>query len=77
LQWTKLLVDAICAPNANGIVTGCSTLVTNQPLGPLGVPGPTSYLPPVQVRMPDPNIKTAQTQFWSMDVQRQVARNTQ
>ena len=70
------VVDAICAPNANGIVTGCSTLVTNDPLGPLGVPGPTSYLPPVQLRMPDPNIKTAQTQFWSMDVQRQLARNT-
>ena len=26
--------------------------------------------------MPDPRIHTAQTQFWSLEVQREVARNT-
>jgi Carboxypeptidase regulatory-like domain len=69
-------IDSICAPNSNNIVTGCSVLVTTAPLGPLGEPGPSSYLPPVELRMPDPNIHTAQTQFWSMDLQRQLTRST-
>ncbi|MGB9199543.1 MAG: TonB-dependent receptor, partial [Terriglobales bacterium] len=54
----------------------CTTVVTNNDLGPLGLPGPTSYLGPVELRMPDPQIRTAQTQFWSLALQREVARNT-
>jgi hypothetical protein len=54
----------------------CSAVVTNNDLGPLGLPGPSSNLGPVELRMPDPNIRTAQTQFWSLALQREVARNT-
>jgi hypothetical protein len=77
------VINAVCVPNSNGFITppppgttGCNVLVTNQPLGPLGEPGPASYLPPVEIRMPNPNIRTAQTQFWSMDVQHELMRNT-
>ncbi len=74
------VINSICIPNGTtGLIdnsTGCNVLVTNAPLGPLGEPGAPTYLPPVELRMPDPNIRTAQTQFWSMDVQRQLAPST-
>jgi len=54
----------------------CQSVVTTSDLGPLGQPGPTTYLPPADLRMPDPNIRTAQTQFWSLALQREIARNT-
>jgi hypothetical protein len=54
----------------------CTTVVTNNDLGPLGQPGPSAPLPPSELRMPDPQIRTAQTQFWSLALQREVARNT-
>jgi Carboxypeptidase regulatory-like domain/TonB dependent receptor len=66
------VLSSSCAPaNPN-----CGTLVTNNDLGPLGLPGPASYLGPVELRMPQPNIQVAQTQFWSLSVQRSVSRNT-
>jgi len=58
------------------VAATCPYAVTTNDLGPLGQPGPPSYLPPAELRMPQPNIHTAQTQFWSMDLQREVARNT-
>ncbi len=64
-----------CGPVA-GVITGCTSLATTSPLGPLGVPGPSTFLPNVQIRMPAPNINTAQTQFWSLALQRQLARST-
>ena len=66
------VLSAVCQPS----VTTCTTLVTNNDLGPLGLPGPASYLPPAELRMPDPHIQVAQTQFWSLALQREVARNT-
>jgi len=66
------VVSSNCGPGS----PTCTTLVTNNDLGPLGLPGPTSYLGPVELRMPDPNIQTAQTQFWSLALQRSVLRNT-
>jgi hypothetical protein len=66
------VVGSDCGPGS----TTCGTVVTNNNLGPLGLPGPTTYLGPVELRMPDPNIKTAQTQFWSLALQRSVLRNT-
>jgi hypothetical protein len=55
----------------------CPYLISNNDLGPLGVAGaPAQGLPPVELRMPDPNIRTAQTQFWSLDLQHELARNT-
>jgi hypothetical protein len=66
------VVSAVCAPS----VTTCTSGVTNNDLGPLGVPGLATPLPPSELRMPDPNIEVAQTQFWSLALQRSVARNT-
>jgi len=54
----------------------CASVVTNNDLGTLGQPGPASYLPPAELRMPDPNIQVAQTQFWSLAVQRQLGGMT-
>src|SRR5208282_2629248 len=48
----------------------------NASLGPLGAPGPSSNLPPVELRFLDPSIHVAQTQFWSLSLQREVAPNT-
>jgi hypothetical protein len=68
--------SAVLSSNCAAADANCSTLVSNNDLGPLGLPGPTSYLAPVELRMPDPNIQVAQTQFWSLSVQRSIARNT-
>ena len=68
--------SAVISANCVAQSVNCTVNVTNNDLGPLGLPGPASNLPPVELRMPDPNIKTAQTQFWSLSVQREVARNT-
>jgi hypothetical protein len=65
-------INAVCVN-----VSTCPYFLSNDDLGPLGVAGaPAQGLPPVELRMPDPNIRTAQTQFWSLDVQRELARNT-
>jgi hypothetical protein len=53
-----------------------TNVITNNDRGPLGVPGPSQPLPPPSLRMPNPHINTAQTQFWSLALQREVARNT-
>ncbi len=53
-----------------------SAYVTNNDLGPLGLPGPSSNLPPTELRYNEAHIHVAQTQFWSLAVQREVARNT-
>ncbi len=66
------VLSSVCGPS----VTTCTALVTNNNLGPLGLPGPPSYLGPSELRMPDPNIHTAQTQFWSLAVQRSLMTNT-
>jgi hypothetical protein len=66
------VLESTCPPES----ATCTTLVTNNDLGPLGLPGTPSNLGPVELRMPNPNIKTAQTQFWSLSLQREVARNT-
>jgi hypothetical protein len=57
--------------------------ITNDNLGPLATADPTSpcypagdCLPPTSARWVDQNIKTAQTQFWSLAVEHELARNT-
>jgi len=54
----------------------CNALVTNASLGPLGSPGAPMGLPPVELRHLDQNIHVAQTQFWSMSLQHELAKNT-
>jgi hypothetical protein len=66
------VLSSTCAPES----ATCATVVTNNDLGPLGLPGPPAALPPSELRMPDPLIRTAQTQFWSLALQREVTRNT-
>ena len=66
------VLEQTCAPSD----PTCTVLVTNNDLGPLGLPGPSSPLGPVELRMPNPDIHTAQTQFWSLGLQREVTRNT-
>jgi hypothetical protein len=60
----------------SGSTVNCANLVTSNNLGPLGAPGNSIALPPSSLRMPDPVIKTAQTQFWSLDLQHQVVPGT-
>jgi TonB dependent receptor len=55
--------SAVVSSNCGAGSATCTTVVTNNDLGPLGLSGRASYLGPVELRMPDPNIKTAQTQF--------------
>jgi hypothetical protein len=70
---SSAVINSICDP---ATLASCSILATNNGLGPLGVPGPPSLLPPAELRMPNPNINVAQTQFWSLSLQHQLARNT-
>ena len=69
------VINSTCAPSAPALAA-CSVLVTNNNGGPLSVPGPPSFLPPVELRFLNPYINVAQAQFWSLDVQRSLARNT-
>jgi len=66
------VLEQTCAPSD----PSCTVLVTNNDLGPLGLPGPASNLGPVELRMPNPVIHTAQTQFWSLGLQREITHNT-
>ncbi|HTR24839.1 MAG TPA: TonB-dependent receptor [Terriglobales bacterium] len=68
--------SAVVAASCPAENNQCPTLVTNNNAGPFGVSGPALNLPPLSLRMPNPNIRTAQTQFWSLALQREVARNT-
>jgi len=71
------VVNADCTNlDSNGYVTSCPYVLSNNDLGPLSLPGPPQPLPPAELRMPNPDIRTAQTQFWSLDLQREIARNT-
>jgi len=66
-----------CGATTSGVIgSGCNYFVTNNDLGPLGLPGPSAPLPPVELRDDQANIGVAQTQFWSLDLQRQIATNT-
>lgn len=66
------VLSSVCAAQS----ASCSALLTNDDLGPLGVAGPPSYLGPSELRMPDPDIEVAQTQFWSLALERELTHNT-
>jgi len=67
------VVSSTCPPTDST----CNTLVTNAPLGPLGESTTApSALPAVEMRFLDPHIRTAQTQFWSLALQHELAHNT-
>lgn len=62
-------------PNYAVIVVG-NTPVTIQNAGPLGGSSGSVPLPPTSLRQIDPNIKTAQTQFWSLAFEHQLNHST-
>lgn len=68
--------NTIQNPPAYGVLEAFGVPVTNSNVGPLGVAGPPVPLPNLELRNPNQNINVAQTQFWSTDIQRQLARNT-
>jgi hypothetical protein len=76
------VVTANCNAGTNGYIVGgaqqtCNNVVTINDLGPLGLPTtPPSGLPPVELRDNADNINVAQTQFWSLAVEHQLATNT-
>jgi hypothetical protein len=59
-----------------GVLDILNTPVTNSDFGPLGASGPPVPLPPTELRNVNQNINVAQTQFWSLAVQHQLARNS-
>jgi len=66
---------------AYGVLEAFSTPSTHVPvtssnLGPLGQPGAPTPLPPVEMRNVNEHINVAQTQFWSLAMERKVARNS-
>ncbi len=69
-------ISDVCNPNTNGVVTNCPYLVTNSTLGPLGTAGPATALTPVELRDNQADTNVAQTQFWSLALERQLMRNT-
>ncbi|MGC2329870.1 MAG: TonB-dependent receptor [Candidatus Acidiferrales bacterium] len=72
------VVSANCSANSitGAIGTNCLNFVTNNDLGPLGQPGPPTALTPSELRDDGVNNEVAQTQFWSLDLQHQLAGNT-
>jgi len=68
--------SAVVEVQAPALSSSTTNVITSNDLGPLGVAGPSQPLPPSSLRAPDPNIHTAQTQFWSLALQREIAPNT-
>jgi hypothetical protein len=59
-----------------GVLDILNTPVTNSDFGPLGASGPPVPLPPTELRNVNENINVAQTQFWSLSLQQQLAKNS-
>ena len=66
--------SAVISDNCSAEDASCIATVTNDDLGPLGQSIGAQYLPPVELRHLDQNIQVAQTQFWSVAVEHQIAR---
>lgn len=62
-------------PPNYAVVELSNTPVTVSSIGPLSSSGPQP-LPPTELRAVDPNIHVAQTQFWSLSLERQIVPNT-
>ncbi len=72
----NITFNTIQNPPAYGTIQVYGTSVTNSDLGPLGMAGPAVALSPVELRNVNQNINVAQTQFWSLDIQHQLARGS-
>ncbi len=62
---------AVLTSTCQASVSTCNTYITNTNFGTS-----QQYLPPVSVQMLDQNIKVAQTQLWSLALQREVTHNS-
>jgi hypothetical protein len=65
--------SAVISNSCSAEDASCIATVTNNDLGPLGQAIGPQYLPPVELRHLDQNIEVAQTQFWSLAVEHQLA----
>ena len=72
----NITYNMIQNPPNYGVLESFNAPVTNSDVGPLGTAGPPVPLPNLEVRNVDQNINVAQTQFWSLALQRELARNT-
>lgn len=68
--------NVIQNPPNYAVVVVNNTTVTNSNAGPLAGTSGSVPLPPTSLRHVDQNIKTAQTQFWSLAVEHQITHNT-
>ena len=68
--------SAVLDDNCGAQSATCAYNITNNNLGPLGVAGPVSYLPPAELRAIAPNINVASTQFYSLAVGQQFGRSS-
>ena len=63
-------------PPNYAVVIENNTVVTNSNAGPLAGSSGNVALPPTSLRQIDQNIRTAQTQFWSLTAEQQLGSNT-
>ena len=68
--------NVIQNPPNYAVVVVNNVTVTNSNAGPLAGSGGSVPLPPTSLRHVDQNIKTAQTQFWSLALEHQINHNT-
>jgi hypothetical protein len=68
--------NVIQNPPNYAVVLVNNTKITSSNQGPLGGASGNVPLPPTSLRHVDQNIRTAQTQFWDMAIEQQVAHNT-
>jgi hypothetical protein len=68
--------NVIQNPPNYAVVVVNNVSVTNSNAGPLGGSSGSVPLPPTSVRHVDQNIRTAQTQFWSLALEHELTRST-
>ncbi len=73
---SSAVLSDICTESNSMVGPGCGIFVTTNNTGPLGQPGAATGLTPVELRDNDANANVAQTQFWSLGMERQIIPNT-
>jgi Carboxypeptidase regulatory-like domain/TonB dependent receptor len=68
--------NVIQNPPSYAVIIQNNTTVTSSNAGPLAAASGNVALPPTSLRNVSQNIRTAQTQFWSLAVEQQLAPNT-
>jgi hypothetical protein len=68
--------NVIQNPPNYAVIIENNTVVTNSNAGPLGASSGTVPLPPTSLRNVSQNIRTAQTQFWSLSLEHELKPST-